>query len=972
MKQTNEQGPLLNTLSEVFKNRKTVYTVEDWSSLPLILKTLNKSCFVECEEGCFDDISSSFDFLSDTVVFVPYVEKRGASFSKTYHEEMFDRASVLMSSGLKKTKIFVVDKKAVDSPLFYNKKRSFFSVSGGTESKGALIDFMNANNYSRVEAPMIPGEYSVRGGVVDVFSFGLTLPLRVGFLGGEGGVLYFNTSTGDVVRESKSANVYASPEKPLFSIKSRAQNVDLWVRCFANSLEILNPKNSLAGTFTNKNAFRSINYCSYKKNKDKNIFFSSSLLSKGFEFEGSFYLPSWFSKKTQNKKTKKKVPLVGSLNVGDYYVHETYGVCQYAGSVPGSGDEKKGFVSLKFLDGKINLSAQLLGQIYFYAPSSSGCSLGSLSKNKRWQRKKGKAEKRASLFIKDVLSLYAKRESSLVFPYKKNQSLVDLFLSEFSFLDTPDQSEAWKEIAEDLCCDRPMYRLLCGDVGFGKTEIAMRAVFLSFINNRQSIVLAPTTLLSEQLFICFKNRLASFGCKIGQVSRLTKENNKKFSAFLSGDISLLIGTHSIIKKPEILSKASLLIIDEEHRFGAKDKEKIFAFSPGCNYLSMSATPIPRTLQLALSGIRNISTLLSPPIERKPIITNVHLFSTETIKNYFLKEINRGGQVYFVDNSVDSLKQKLVFFQKELPDVSFGFLYGGMKKEKIKSTMTSFRKKEIIILFSTTIIESGIDVSSANTVVINNAHMFGLSQLHQIRGRVGRHNKQSYACLLIPKNKKITPDGIERLSSIKKHSSLGSGYSLSLEDLQIRGSGSLFGYSQSGDSVVGFDYYSKILSKTIRLGGFSTNSPDPIVDFDNAYISPSLIEDEGQRMFYYKRISDCLNEHSLKNFLNETTSLFGPLPHPALLLFKCKSLALLAEQTPIVGIKKIKNSFILTASSLLLKNIPSFLSLVSVFFDSKGLVYAVSSDSNFLKIKFSYVKEDSYILLEKFLIKTHVK
>ena len=972
MKQKNKQGPLSGVLSDALKNRKTLYYIEEWSSIPLILKTLNKRCFIECDDDCFDDISSSFDFLSETEAFIPFVQRKRDSFSKTYHEEMFDRASVLISSDLKKIKTFVVHREATGSPLFYNKKEGSFSVSGGKESKEALLSFLKKNNYSLVEAPVIPGEYSLRGGVVDVFSFGLTHPFRVGFLGGKGGALYFDINTGSVVRESKKATVYASPEKPLLSIKSKAQNVDLWIRCFANSMEILNPKNSPENTFKNKNPFRSISYCSYKKNKNKNVFFSSSLLSRGFEFGGSFYLPSWFSETTQNKKTKKKVPLVGSLNVGDYYIHETYGVCQYAGNIPGSGNEKKDFVSLKFVDGKLSLAVQLLGQIYFYAPSGAECSLGSLSKTLPWQRKKGRAEKHASLFIKEFLSLYAKRESSLVFPYKKNQSLVDLFLSEFSFLDTPDQLEAWKEIVGDLCSERPMYRLLCGDVGFGKTEIAMRAVFLSFINNKQSIVLAPTTLLSEQLYICFKNRLASFGCRVAQVSRLTKENNKKFSTFLHKKTDLLIGTHSIIKKPEVLSRASLLVVDEEHRFGVKDKEKILSFSPACNVLSMSATPIPRTLQLALSGIRNISALLSPPIERKPIITNVHIFNTDLIKNYFLKEINRNGQVYFVDNSVNNLKQKLVFFQKELPGVSFGFLYGGMKKEKIKATMASFRKKEIAILFSTTIIESGIDVSSANTVVINNAHMFGLSQLHQIRGRVGRHNRQSYACLLVPKNKKITPGGMARLSSIKKHSSLGSGYNLSLEDLQIRGSGSLFGYTQSGESVVGFDYYSKILSKMIRLGDFTPGFQDPIVDFDNAYISPSLIEDEAQRIFYYKKISDCLDCDSLKKFLNETVSLFGPLPRPMLLLFKCKGLALLSEKTPIVGIKKIKDSFILTASSLLLKNIPSFLGVVSVFFDSRGLLYDVSSDSNFLKIKFSYVKEDSYILLEKFLIKTHVK
>ena len=970
MKQNKIKKPLTGFVSEIKKNKQTLCTLDDWAALPLLVGALQEPCFIMCEQGCFDEVVSSFDFLSENSVFVPNISKEKASFSKTYHEEMFERASVLVSSSSKKINLFIVDSGAADTPLFYKQKDSFLDVFGGGESKEPLLGFLLKNNYSKVVSVDGPGEYSLRGGVVDVFSFGSPAPFRVGFLGGGGGALYFDTSTGVVLKESKAGRVYANPKKPLYTIRDKSKKIKINMRCFEKTLEITNLSVLKKTTALAKKHFKSIDYSSYKRKKNKNIYFSSSLLSRGFQYEKTFYLPSWFSNKNK-KSVVKKIPLVGTLNLGDFYVHEQYGVCQYTGNIPGSSEKKKGFVCLKFKDGKLNLDLDLLGQLYFYAPLSASCKLGSLSKKKRWDKKRKKAAENASVFIREVLSSYVKRESSLVYPYKKNQNLIDLFLSEFSFLDTPDQALAWKDIFNDLCSERPMHRLLCGDVGFGKTEIAIRAVFHAFTNNKQSIVLAPTTLLSQQLFSCFKQRLLSFGCKINQVSRLTQKNKRSISSFIDKKTDVLVGTHSIIKSPEVLSKASLLIVDEEHRFGVKDKEKIMRFSPNCNYLSMSATPIPRTLQLSLSGIRNISTLLSPPIERRPVITNVHSFEASLVENYFLKEINRGGQIFFVDNSVDSLKQNFLFFKKRLPGLFCDFLYGGMERAAIKSTMLAFRNKKTNILFSTTIIESGIDVPSANTIVINNAHMFGLSQLHQLRGRVGRNNKQSYACLLVPKNKKITADGEARLKSIKKNSSLGSGYRLALEDLQIRGSGSLFGYSQSGESVVGFDYYSKILSKTISFGSATLDRPDPVVSFDSAYIPSNLMRDESQQIFYYKKIFDCINEESLSVLLKETVSLFGPLPHSMLLVFRCRQLAFLAQKTPVVGIKKIKNSYVITLGSFGIKNISAFLKTVSAFFNFYCVLYDISSDSTFLKIKFSYVKEDSYILLEKFLKKIYV-
>ena len=948
----------------VEKNKKTVLFLENWSSLPLVVNSLEKPCSVVCDEGLFDDISSSFDLLSDKIAFIPRVDE-DESLSSSYHQEMFERASALISFCSADVNLFIVDSSSVKKPLFYSDGPKPFVFCVEKTKREDFLYFLKQNKYENTDIVSEPGEYSSRGGVLDVFSYNSQYPFRVGFLGGNTKALVFNPNSGDVIREETSVKVFPIPQKPLYSIEKRIKEQGLIVFCKKEKIIIENSGNKNRETHTIESPIKTIKYSDYKKNKDKKIVFCSFLLSSGCKYKETYYLPSWYVDGKNNLKTKK-IPLVGKLNHGDYYIHDVFGVCQYTGNIEGSGDNKKGYISLRFSDGRITLSVGLLNRLHFFAPKGSNCELGSFSKNKKWLKQRSKAEQAAKDFSESILSSYIERESSLIPPFKYDKELFNLFLSEFKYLDTRDQSLAWLKIKKDLLSDIPMHRLLCGDVGFGKTEIAIRAVFLAFINNKKAIILAPTTILSQQLYTCFNDRLKAFGCKISQISRLTKNNKEKFQSFLLEKADVLIGTHSIIKNKEVLKKASLLVVDEEHRFGVKDKEKIIELSPHCNFLSMSATPIPRTLQFALSGIRNISTLLTAPVERRPIITNSHVFSFKTIKNYILKELNRGGQIYFVDNSVDSLKKMFHYFQKELPNIKSSYLYGGMEKNNIKKTMNAFREKNLSILFSTTIIESGIDVSSANTIIINNAHMFGLSQLHQLRGRVGRSDIQSYAALFIPKNKKITKEGGQRLASLKRYSSLGSGYNLSLEDLQIRGSGSLFGYKQSGESTVGFNLYSKILSKTMRNGFYVDSSQEPIIDIDEAFISSSIISDQDQKVFYYKKISDCLNEEGVDRFLEETTLLFGFLPVEFVMLFKSKKLSFLAEKTPVVGIKKDNSLFTITASSIKIKNISSFLNKTSEFFDSKKIKYTISSNTSFLKIQFSFVSEDYYILLKSYL------
>ena len=963
MKHSSE-NLLPNIKKSAEKNKKTILFLESWSSLPLLVSSLKKPCSIICDEGLFDDVSSSFNLLSSSIAFVPHIDK-DESISSSYHQEMFERASALVSYSYNDISLFIVDKTSVKRPLFHSEELEPFVFCGEKTKREDFLAFLEQNRYESTDVVSTPGEYASRGGVLDVFSFSSKYPFRVGFLGGNTKALIFNPNSGDVVREETTVKAFPFPQKPLYSIEEKIKQHKFIILCKKEKIIIENTQTKSVTALTIKDPIKTIRYSDYKKNKDKEIVFCSFLLSSGCKYKNTYYLPSWYVDGKNNISTKK-IPLVGRLKHGDYYVHDVFGVCQYTGNIEGSDENKKGFISLRFSDGRITLSVNLLNKLHFYAPGGSNCELGSFSKNKKWLKQRSRAEQAAKDFSQSILSSYIERESSLIPPFKYDEDLFNLFLSEFKYLDTKDQSLAWLKIKEDLSSNLPMHRLLCGDVGFGKTEIAIRAVFYAFINNKKAVVLAPTTILSQQLYSCFSDRLKAFGCNIFQVSRLTKNNKEKFKDFLLGKTDVLIGTHSIIKNQDVLKKASLLVVDEEHRFGVKDKEKIIKISPHCNFLSMSATPIPRTLQFALSGIRNISTLLTAPVERRPIITNVHVFNLKTIANYILKELNRSGQVYFVDNSVDSLKRMFNYFRKELPNIKSSYLYGGMEKNKIKKTMNKFREKSFSVLFSTTIIESGIDVSAANTIIINNAHMFGLSQLHQLRGRVGRSDVQSYAALFIPKNKQITKEGEERLASLKRHSSLGSGYSLSLEDLQIRGSGSLFGYKQSGESTVGFSLYSKILSKTMRNGFYVDSTQDPVIDIDSAFISSSIIKDQDQKVFYYKKISDCLNEESVNLFLEETTILFGALPFEFVMLFKSKKLSFLAEKTPVVGIKKDNFLFTITASSIKIKNISSFLNKSSDFFENKKIKYTVSSNTSFLKIQFSFVDEDYYILLKSYL------
>ena len=958
--------PLIKTTHSVS------FGIDSPSLLPFVLSSFDCKKLVVCKEGSFDDVLGSFGLFSSDVVGFPYIDvfDRGATVIKSYHQDLFDRASVRLSSDLKSITTCVVDERALGSLAVFRSSDSSLLVGSEGVSQEALLAFLRKNKYVLVEQVFSPGEYVVRGGVVDVFSFGLLYPFRCGFLGNKKNILFFNPSSGAVIKKTLSCFVFPFPKNKTISIKDACSS---FYRFYLGSgrLIIINPciKNKISQNFGG--LFSAFSYTKYRESSSSfSVVFCDLLLSEGCLFSDVLFLPSWFSK-TFFPLNLGSIPLSGTLVVGDYYVHESFGVCKYLGFVP--GDKKNEKISLKFSDGKMSLDVRYLGRISFFSKKSTKTtSLGSLNKPGVWRRKKEASYKKALGFVGSLVRSYAKRKQQKAPVFIFDKELVALFVSGFKYVDTPGQALAWKSVVRDLCSSRPMNRLLCGDVGFGKTEVAMRAVFLACINKKRSIVLAPTTVLSQQLFDCFFERMSPFGIRVLQVSRLTKKSANNLALFVSRKADVLVGTHAVIKSGAVLHNVSLFVVDDEHRFGVDDKERVFKFSPGCHYLSMSATPIPRTLQLSLSGIRNISPVLSPPQLRKPIITNIYFYNKLLISRLVLNELQRGGQVYVVDNSVNTVRHLSAFFSRLFPLFVVSSLFGSMVGDKIKKTMSLFRSGKIHVLVSTVIIESGIDVPLANTIIINNAHLFGLSQLHQLRGRVGRSGVQSYACLMVPKRATISSDAMDRLHSIKRYSALGSGYKIAIKDLQIRGAGNLFGYNQSGQGSVGFEYYTKLLS--LALKNINTKAP-PFSSADvvlgEPFIPASFVPDDSERAFYYKSIFECFSVSELDILKKKTVDLFGSLPFSFLLLFITRRLSLFCEKTPVVSVIRSGVSFVVVCSKIKLKNLDSFLVSIDSFFKHHKIKYTFVSNGSFLKIQFSYVAEDYYILLESFIKKLYV-
>jgi len=469
------------------------------------------------------------------------------------------------------------------------------------------------------------------------------------------------------------------------------------------------------------------------------------------------------------------------------------------------------------------------------------------------------------------------------------------FANEFPFEETPDQMQAIESVIKDMESARPMDRLICGDVGFGKTEVAMRAAFISIMNNRQVIILVPTTLLASQHYNNFVDRFNSFPVEIEEISRFksNKQQNEVLEKLANGKVDIVIGTHRLLQKDIKIDNIGLIIVDEEHRFGVRQKEMLKKFKTNTDFLALTATPIPRTLSMSLEGLRDFSIISTPPQKRLSIKTMVKNFSEGIIKEALTREFNRGGQAYFLHNDVNSIYAISEKLTKIMPDAKVAIAHGQMKEKELERVMQDFHQQRFNLLLCTTIIETGIDIPTSNTIIINNADRFGLSQLHQLRGRVGRSHHQAFAYLLIDENRSLTSKAKKRLEAIQYLEDLGSGYFLAMHDLEIRGAGEILGDQQSGEiHEIGFSMYLKMLNRAVaHLKNNETldinadyNENNEINIHAPAILTNQYCGDPNERLVIYKRLSSCESLEDLQMIQEELIDRFGVAPEQTENLF----------------------------------------------------------------------------------------
>ena len=490
------------------------------------------------------------------------------------------------------------------------------------------------------------------------------------------------------------------------------------------------------------------------------------------------------------------------------------------------------------------------------------------------------------------MKLYAERKVADGFAFGAADAYFRDFEAGFAYDETPDQLKAIDQVLEDMQQNHPMDRLVCGDVGYGKTEVALRAAFLAVTNGKQVAVLVPTTILAEQHYATFRNRFQHHPVNVACLSRFRsrKEQQAIVAGLKSGAVDIVIGTHRLIQKDIAFKDLGLLVLDEEQRFGVRHKEKLKAMRANVDVLALTATPIPRTLHLSLVGVRDISLIQTPPEFRKSIITYISEFDTTVIADAVRRELRREGQIYFVHNNVHSIHKMARRLQELVPELRLDVAHGQMGEDELEQVMLRFLRREIDLLVCTTIIESGLDIPSANTIIINRADCFGLSQIYQLRGRVGRAEEQAYAYLLIPDEALLTADARKRLKVLMEHSDLGSGFQIAMNDLEIRGGGTILGSSQSGHiAAVGYDMFLQLMEEAVaELKGEPVVAPlDPEINIPlSAYLSEGYVPDIDQRMMLYRRLARITDLSEIGDIRSELNDRFGPLPEEASnLLFK---------------------------------------------------------------------------------------
>ena len=622
---------------------------------------------------------------------------------------------------------------------------------------------------------------------------------------------------------------------------------------------------------------------------------TSGTISTGFEsydlnllvISASELFVSREKKRTRLSQSFKEGETVifSDLKIGDYVVHKTHGIGEYVGvnTIKADGVTKD-YIKVKYKDNDIlYVPISSLDNIRKYIGAEKGAPKINRLGSKDWEKTKARVKNNLREVARELIELYAKRQHSKGYSFSKDTIWQKEFEDSFPYVETDDQLRCIEEVKKDMEAEKPMDRLLCGDVGYGKTEVAIRAAFKACMDQKQVAYLVPTTVLAQQQYESFKERMEKFPIRVDVLNRFRtpKEQKQILEKLEKGELDVVIGTHRILSKDVKFKNLGFLIIDEEHRFGVKDKEKIKGIKTNVDVLTMTATPIPRTLHMSILGIRDMSVIYEPPQNRKPVQTYVLEYDDEIVREAITKELEHDGQVFYLFNNVEGIEAKANKIQALVPEAKIGVAHGQMSGRELEEIMQDFIDKKINVLVCTTILESGIDIPNANSIIVENADRLGLAQLYQIRGRVGRSEKQGYAYIMYKKDKLLSEVADKRLKAIKEFTEFGSGFKIAMRDLEIRGAGSILGEMQHGHmEQVGYDMYCKLLDQVVKeMKGIQVEEEiDVQLDLDvSSYIPDEFIEDSNQKIEIYQEIALCKNEDEIKDITDSIIDRYGNMP-----------------------------------------------------------------------------------------------
>ena len=679
-------------------------------------------------------------------------------------------------------------------------------------------------------------------------------------------------------------------------------------------------------------------FCKIEEKLDKTIIVSSNesivtisigKLSSGFEnYDLNQVVIVADELISGEKKKRRHTPTVfkegekvvfADLKIGDYVVHKKYGIGIYIGvnTIKADGTIKD-YIKIKYQnDDILYIPTSDLDSIRKYVGGDTIQPKINRLGSKEWEKTKAKVKKNLREVARDLIELYAKREKSLGYSFSKDTPWQNEFEEKFPYQETDDQLRCIEEVKKDMESPKPMDRLLCGDVGYGKTEVAIRAAFKAAMDGKQVAYLAPTTVLAEQQYQEFKERMKDYPIKVEILNRFKskKYQDEVIKKIKLGEVDIVIGTHRLLSKDVEFKDLGLLIIDEEHRFGVKAKEKIKQLKNNIDVLTMTATPIPRTMHMSIVGIRDMSVIYEPPHNRKPVQTYVLEYDEEVIKEAITKELERNGQVFYLFNNVEGIERKAAQISDLVPEANVVYAHGQMAGTRIEEIMQEFIDGKSNVLVCTTILESGIDIPNANTIIVENADRMGLAQLYQIRGRVGRSDKQAYAYITYKRDKLLSEVADKRLKAIKEFTEFGSGFKIAMRDLEIRGAGSLLGEIQSGHlEQVGYDTYCNLLDEVVKeMKGIEVR-PETDIQIDlnvTSYIPDEYISDSNQKIEVYQDIALCKNEEDIQNIIDEIIDRFGNMPEELENLIDIARIKYLAKELHIEKIASRKTAVVFT-------------------------------------------------------------